>query len=47
MHAINVWFNCLASNNWPGYPRGVQRITLPGWHQREWIERELEEESDG
>jgi hypothetical protein len=22
---------CLASNEWPGYPRGVQPLALPGW----------------
>lgn len=22
---------CLAADNWPGYPRGVQPLSLPGW----------------
>lgn len=22
---------CLASNEWPGYPRGIQTLALPGW----------------
>jgi hypothetical protein len=22
---------CMASNTWPGYPRGVQSLPLPGW----------------
>lgn len=22
---------CLASNTWPGYPRGIQPLALPGW----------------
>lgn len=28
---IDLMANCLASNTWPGYPRGVQPLALPGW----------------
>jgi hypothetical protein len=28
---IDTMAACLASNTWPGYPRGVQQLSLPGW----------------
>lgn len=29
--AMQTMAACLASNTWPGYPRGVQSLSLPGW----------------
>jgi hypothetical protein len=46
-HAVNIWFECLRKNSWPGYPRVVQRISLPDWHHRQWLEREMGEEGNG
>lgn len=39
--AIYGWRSCLEADRWPGYPSGVQRITLPEWHSRRWLDAEL------
>lgn len=28
---MNTMAACMASGNWPGYPRGIQPLSLPGW----------------
>ena len=28
---MNTMAACLASGDWPGYPRGVQPLSLPDW----------------
>jgi hypothetical protein len=29
--ALEIYARCLAANEWPGYPRGVQPLDLPRW----------------
>jgi hypothetical protein len=45
--AIECWEDCLSSGRWPGYPSGIQRVTLPEWHTREWLDREMAGEEEG
>jgi hypothetical protein len=35
-----IWANCLAADDWPGYPLGVHRIELPEFFHARWLERE-------
>ena len=42
--AIKLWNACLDADRWPGYPSGVQRIALPEWHMKRWLDREMEQE---
>ena len=42
--AAATWCGCMDSGKWPGYPAGIQRVTLPPWHSNQWLEREMEEE---
>lgn len=44
--AVERWERCLRTNEWPGYPSGVQTIVLPDWSSRAWTERELAAEFD-
>jgi hypothetical protein len=44
--AEKVWFECLDSGKWPGYPTGVQRVTMPVWHTNAWLEKEADDEQD-
>lgn len=41
--AIDKWLACLRTDTWPGYQGGVTRVTLPEWHTRKWLDRELED----
>ena len=41
--AITKWLECLTTGKWPGYPKHVQRIELPPWAHREWLDREQED----
>lgn len=41
MAAIGIWRRCLKLNVWPGYPPGIQTITMPDWQQQQWLNREL------
>lgn len=45
--AIETWNACREANRWPAYPAGVQRVTLPEWHQKRWLDQELEREEQG
>lgn len=38
--AREMWGNCLAADDWPGYPAGVHRIELPEFFHNKWLERE-------
>ena len=38
--AIDKWRRATESGLWPGYPREVQRLGLPGWAEAQWLERE-------
>jgi hypothetical protein len=42
--ARRLWRDCLASNQWPGYPRAVQILGARGWDQQRWLHR-LSEQS--
>jgi hypothetical protein len=35
-----IFRDCLAANNWPGYPLQVVQIKLPEFYQARWLERE-------
>lgn len=37
--ARRIWGECLASGDWPGYPRRVQIIGARGWEQARWEAR--------
>ena len=39
-YAIRMWRRCLASGDWPGYPRRVCYIQSPAWAENQWAERE-------
>jgi hypothetical protein len=43
--ARRLWRDCLASNQWPGYPRAVQILGARGWEQARWRQR-LAEQTD-
>lgn len=43
---IARWTECLARDEWPGYPREVVRVALPPWHSQPWMERELNASMD-
>ena len=40
IRAREIWRNCIASDYWPGYPRGVHQIALPEYFHGEWLEQE-------
>ena len=39
--AIDAWRRCLEADEWPGYPRTVQRCEYPQWAEAAWMEKEL------
>lgn len=41
--AIAKWDRCLTANEWPGYPRAVERIDYPVWAENNVIAREAED----
>lgn len=45
--AVRAWESCLQRGAWPAHPLTVQRLCLPEWHHRRWLERELEAEESG
>lgn len=42
--AVQLWGECLASGEWPGYPSAVAYAEVPGWLEAQWLEREAREE---
>jgi hypothetical protein len=40
--AIDKWRACMASGEWPGYPKGTQTAFLPSWAEAAWLDRESE-----
>lgn len=32
-HCRRLYAECLAADNWPGYGRGINQLTLPAWHR--------------
>lgn len=43
-YAIDQWSQCVALDEWPGYPDAICRAPMPEWAHRTWIERELDQE---
>jgi hypothetical protein len=41
-HAMAIWAECLARNEWPGYPAEIFRPEYPGWAEQKWLGREIE-----
>lgn len=39
--AIETWARCMATNEWPGYPRDVYAATMPPWLESRWLAREM------
>ena len=42
--ALTIWRECRRTGKWPGYPTRVATVTLPGWAEARWLEREYREE---
>ena len=42
--ALTIWRECRRTGVWPGYPTKVATVTLPGWAEAKWLEREYREE---
>lgn len=40
--AREIWNRCLAADNWPGYPKGIQKVYPPPWA----LQHEMEHGSD-
>jgi PDDEXK-like domain of unknown function (DUF3799) len=38
-YALATWRECLQSGDWPGYPREIAHVELPGWEESRWLER--------
>lgn len=36
---IELWFNCLSSDEWPGYSLAVYEAECPAWQYKEWCEQ--------
>jgi len=45
--AMNLWRQCIAANQWPGYPGRTVYVDPPGWHEKQWLEREERESLHG
>lgn len=39
-YAINLWRQCLATDDWPGYPQDICYAELPAFEEARWLERE-------
>lgn len=37
--AIAIWRECLARDEWPGYPQEVCYAGMPAWEESRWLER--------
>lgn len=42
-YAINIWRDCIETDNWPGYPQRIIRPDMPGWAENGWLNREIAE----
>lgn len=45
--AIDLWAECLRTNQWPGYPAQVCHVDAPMWVEKRWLDREIREETYG
>lgn len=43
-YAIRLWQRCMAENNWPGYGDRTHVATPSPWIERQWLEREMNDE---
>lgn len=43
--AIDIFAACMTNNVWPGVASEPRAVSLPPWHERAWMERELAEEA--
>lgn len=43
-YAVDVWTECMARGQWPGYPAETVYPTYPGWAETRWLDREVEHE---
>lgn len=43
--AIHLWNQCRAANNWPGYPARVVIAEYPPYAERQWLDREMNDEA--
>jgi hypothetical protein len=41
--AVNIWRQCIESNDWPAYINRVITPEYPGWQETRWLEREVNE----
>ena len=39
--ARRIWGECLAADQWPGYPAQVAVVGAPSWHSKKWADREI------
>lgn len=44
--AVEMWGRCLALNDWPGYPHGLERLEPTSWRLRTAMEAELAAEME-
>lgn len=42
-YAFSTWADCLTHNRFPGYPLETCVPSYPGWHEQQWLEREVAE----
>lgn len=45
-HAVDIWSNCMARKQWPGYPPYAVQPEYPGWKETQWLNREIQAEAD-
>lgn len=41
--AATAWKTCFARDRWPGYPQEIVTPEYPGWHEQQWLDREIHE----
>lgn len=41
--AFEIWARCIKADRWPGYPLQVVKPEYPGWHEQQWLDREIHE----
>lgn len=40
-YAFDLWVECIKTDRWPGYPPEIISPEYPGWHESQWLEREI------
>lgn len=40
-HGIDIWANCIRTNQWPGYPPFAVTPEYPGFKETQWLNREI------